>query len=71
MGTGVLPSSAGTKKIPPHAKVIEGLVTAFTGAESFIGNVLSAGVYPAAASINAAGGNTRSPDGGRYRGHAR
>ncbi len=56
MGTGVLPSSAGTKKIPPHAKVIEGLVTAFTGAESFIGNVLSAGVYPAAASINAAGG---------------
>ncbi|HUZ42394.1 MAG TPA: ABC transporter substrate-binding protein [Acidimicrobiales bacterium] len=50
------PSDAATAKIAPHAKIIEGLVTAFTGAESFIGGVLSAGVYPATESVNAAGG---------------
>jgi ABC-type branched-subunit amino acid transport system substrate-binding protein len=55
MGAGALPSGAGTKIIPAHAPITEGLVTAFTGAE-FIGNVLSAGVFPAAQSINAAGG---------------
>lgn len=56
VGVGALPSGASTKTIPAHAKIIEGLVTAFTGAESFIGGVLSAGVYPAAESIDAAGG---------------
>jgi len=56
VGASVSSAGASTKKIAPHAKVIEGLVTAFTGAESFIGGVLSAGVYPAAESINKAGG---------------
>lgn len=56
IGTSASSVGAATKTIAPHAKIIEGLVTAFTGAESFIGNVLSAGVYPAAHSINAAGG---------------
>lgn len=41
---------------PAGSKIYEGLVTAFTGPESFIGHVLSAGVYPAAWSINSAGG---------------
>ena len=46
VGVGALPSGASTKTIPAHAKIIEGLVTAFTGAESFIGGVLSAAYIP-------------------------
>jgi branched-chain amino acid transport system substrate-binding protein len=56
LGTSVSSTGAATPKIAPGAKIYEGLVTAFTGAESFIGNVLSAGVYPATKSIDAAGG---------------
>jgi ABC-type branched-subunit amino acid transport system substrate-binding protein len=36
--------------------VVEAVVTAFTGPESFIGGVLTAGAYPAAYEINKAGG---------------
>ncbi len=36
--------------------VVEAVVSAFTGAESFIGGVNSAGVYPAVYAINQAGG---------------
>src|ERR1039458_2170028 len=56
MGTSVSSVGASTKTIPAGAKITEGLVTAFTGAESFIGGVLSVGVYPAMWSINHAGG---------------
>lgn len=37
-------------------KLVEAVVTAFTGPESFIGGVLSAGTYPAVYEINQAGG---------------
>jgi branched-chain amino acid transport system substrate-binding protein len=56
IGTGVTSAGAGTTTIAPGAKLTEGLITAFTGAESFIGGVLSAGVYPAVYDINHAGG---------------
>ncbi|MGH3493272.1 MAG: ABC transporter substrate-binding protein, partial [Sciscionella sp.] len=38
------------------AKLVEAVVTAFTGPESFIGGVLTAGAYPAVYEIDAAGG---------------
>lgn len=38
------------------SKLVEAVVTAFTGPESFIGGVLSAGAYPAVYEINRAGG---------------
>lgn len=43
-------------KAAKGASVAEAVVTAFTGPEAFIGNVLSAGAYPAVYEINKAGG---------------
>jgi branched-chain amino acid transport system substrate-binding protein len=39
-----------------HGKLDEAVITAFTGPEAFIGNVLTAGAYPAVSEINHAGG---------------
>ncbi len=38
------------------SKLVEAVITAFTGPESFIGGVLTAGAYPAVYAINKAGG---------------
>lgn len=47
-------ATAGSKT--SGGKLVEAVITAFTGPESFIGGVLSAGTYPAAYEINQAGG---------------
>jgi ABC-type branched-subunit amino acid transport system substrate-binding protein len=44
------------KKASHGTRLVEAVVTAFTGPESFIGGVLTAGAYPAVYEINAAGG---------------
>ena len=49
------PARAAEKK-SSGSKLVEAVVTAFTGPESFIGGVLTAGTYPAVYEINAAGG---------------
>lgn len=49
-------SAGNTGGVPKGQTVVEGVVTAFTGPESFIGGVLTAGVYPAIYEINQAGG---------------
>ncbi len=50
-------SSANTRsRTSNNSKLVEAVVTAFTGPESFIGGVLSAGAYPAVYAINKAGG---------------
>jgi ABC-type branched-subunit amino acid transport system substrate-binding protein len=49
-------ASASSGGVPKGQTVVEGVVTAFTGPESFIGGVLTAGVYPAVYEINQAGG---------------
>jgi ABC-type branched-subunit amino acid transport system substrate-binding protein len=56
-------SSPATTKAPRGAKLTEAVVTAFTGPESFIGGVLSAGAYPAVYEINKAGGALGHPFG--------
>lgn len=45
-----------TAKAARGANLAEAVVTAFTGPEAFIGNVLSAGAFPAAYEINKGGG---------------
>jgi ABC-type branched-subunit amino acid transport system substrate-binding protein len=57
--TWVVPASAATtggNGAPPGSSLVEAVVTAFTGPESFIGGVLSAGAYPAVYEIDQAGG---------------
>jgi ABC-type branched-subunit amino acid transport system substrate-binding protein len=50
-------SSANTRSRSANgSKLVEAVITAFTGPESFIGGVLSAGAYPAVYEINQAGG---------------
>ncbi len=50
-------SSANTRsRSASSSKLVEAVITAFTGPESFIGGVLSAGAYPAVYEINKAGG---------------
>jgi len=49
------PARAPEKK-SSGSKLVEAVVTAFTGPESFIGGVLTAGTYPAVYEINADGG---------------
>ena len=49
-------SATAGQKAARGSDLVEAVVTAFTGPESFIGGVLTAGAYPAAWEINAGGG---------------